>query len=33
MQAEIKENLKAWLTGPFWGESTNDQWIPLTKGQ
>ena len=21
------------LTGPLWGDSTGDQWIPLTKGQ
>ena len=21
------------ITGPLWGESTADQWIPLTKGQ
>ena len=21
------------ITGPLWGESTGDQWIPLTKGQ
>ena len=20
------------VTGPLWGESTGDQWIPLTKG-
>ena len=31
-QAQIKENIKAprhWLV---WGESTGDQWIPITKG-
>ena len=21
------------ITGPLWGESTDDQWIPLIKGQ
>ena len=21
------------ITGPLWGESTGDRWIPLTKGQ
>ena len=21
------------VTGPLWGESTDDQWIPVTKGQ
>ena len=21
------------ITGPLWGDSTSDQWIPLTKGQ
>ena len=21
------------ITGPLWGESTGNQWIPLTKGQ
>ena len=21
------------ITDPLWGESTGDQWIPLTKGQ
>ena len=21
------------IAGPLWGESTGDQWIPLTKGQ
>ena len=20
------------IAGPFWGESSDDQWIPLTKG-
>ena len=24
---------KSSITGPLWGESTSDRWIPLTKGQ
>ena len=31
--ALIKENIKAPRHWPLWGESTGDQWIPLTKGQ
>ena len=27
------ENIKALLHWPLWGESTDDQWIPLTKHQ
>ena len=27
---KISKNL---ITGPLWGESTGNQWIPLTKGQ
>ena len=33
VQANIKENIKARVTGPLWGESTGDRWIPLIKGQ
>ena len=33
IQAQIKENIKGHITGPLWGESTGDRWIPLTKGQ
>ena len=33
VQAQIKENIKAPRHWPFWGESTGDRWIPLTKGQ
>ena len=29
----LKENTKAQRHGSFWGESTGDRWIPLTKGQ
>ena len=25
--------IKSQVTGPLWGESTSDWWIPLTKGQ
>ena len=32
-QVQIKENIKALHHWPLWGESTGDQWIPLTKGQ
>ena len=28
-----KENFKACIAGPMWGESSGDRWIPLTKGQ
>ena len=28
-----KETSKLYITGPLWGESTGDRWIPLTKGQ
>ena len=31
--ANIKETSKDNITNPLWGESTNDWWIPLTKGQ
>ena len=31
--ANIKENIKAHITGPLWGESTGNQWIPIIKGQ
>ena len=31
--ANIKGNIKACVTGPLWGESTGDWWIPLTNGQ
>ena len=31
--AFMKENIKAGVTGPLWGEATGHQWIPLTKGQ
>ena len=30
---ELKENIKACVTGLLWGESIGDRWIPLTKGQ
>ena len=33
IQTQIKENIKAPRHWPLWGESTNDRWIPLTKGQ
>ena len=33
VQSIIKENIKALHHWPLWGESTSDQWIPLTKGQ
>ena len=32
-KAQIKENIKAPRHWPLWGEFTDDQWIPLTKGQ
>ena len=28
-----KENFKACIAGPMWGESSGDRWIPLTKCQ
>ena len=33
VQAQIKENIKALSHWPLWAEATDDQWIPLTKGQ
>ena len=33
VQAQIKENIKATRHWPVWGESTDDWWITLTKGQ
>ena len=33
VQAIIRGITKAPITGPLWGESTVDQWIPLTKSQ
>ena len=33
VQANIKENIKVPRHWPLWGESTTDQWIPLTQGQ
>ena len=33
VQAQITENLKAPRHWPLWGESTDNCWIPLTKGQ
>ena len=33
VQADIKGDIKAPLTGPVWRESTGHRWIPLTKGQ
>ena len=32
IQAQIKENIKAPRHWPFWGESTVNRWILLTKG-
>ena len=32
-QAQIKANLTDPRHWPLWGESTGDQWIPLTNGQ
>ena len=32
VQVYIKNNIKALCHWPLWGESTGDQWIPLTKG-
>ena len=32
-QSNIKEASKVCITGPLWGESTSDWWIPLTKVQ
>ena len=31
IHAQIKENIKALLHWPLWGEFTGDRWIPLTK--
>ena len=28
-----QKHSKGRITGPLWGESTGDQWIPVTKGQ
>ena len=33
VQVQIKENLKDPRHWHLWGESTGDQWIPLTNGQ
>ena len=33
VQAQIKENIKAPRHWPLWGEITDDQWFPRTKGQ
>ena len=33
VRAHIKENIKALCCWHFWGETTGDLWIPLTKGQ
>ena len=33
VQEQIKENTKAARHWPLWGESNNDQWIPLRKDQ
>ena len=33
IQRHTKENIKAPRYWSLWGESTDDQWIPLTKGQ
>ena len=33
VQAEINETIKTPRHWPLWGESTDDWWIPLTKGQ
>ena len=33
IQAQIKENIKAPLHWPLWGEFTGDRWIPRTKDQ
>ena len=33
VQAQIKGSIKAPRSWPFWGETTVDQWIPLTKAQ
>ena len=32
-QAQIKENIESPHYWPLWGESIDDRWIPLTKGQ
>ena len=33
VQAQIKQNIKAHRHWPLWGESADEQWIPLTKSQ
>ena len=33
IQTSNIENIKLHIAGPLWGESTGDQWIPLTKSQ
>ena len=33
VKANLKESIKAHVTGPLWEESCSDQRIPLTKGQ
>ena len=33
VEAQVKENIKVPHQRPMWGESTGDQWTPLTKGQ
>ena len=33
VQVKINENIKAPRHRPLWGESTDNRWIPLTKGQ
>ena len=33
VQADINGNIKARVTGLLRGEYTDDQWVPLTKGQ
>ena len=32
-KAQIKENIEAPHHWPFWGEFTDDRWIPRTKDQ
>ena len=33
VKGNIKENIEARVTGPFWWQFTGHRWIPLTKGQ
>ena len=33
VQVQIKESIKTPRHLPLWGESTDDRWIPLTKGE